>query len=299
MSILKNKLEIKRVPYSKLTKWEASQFSKKVIGIVEKHDPELMEIKQLHDNLVAQMPQIEVLDVRYGVDPVRLDLKSLKENLMLKSSAIKLQVRMLGKTNDKRDLHVIQSSLDSYLLYLSESKNDEEVEQKIKGFIQHVKTDEELKAAMIEYNLMPFVEELELALTDVTSLSVKRVSLLSQRPKASTHEVTSLIVDALDNLFKDIEVAPLRNPELDYAPLINELNVLCKQLRTKISIREANNRRKANGEIIDDTEDGSINEPGESTTEEGTSIEVQNMVENGNGTDKPSDVYVASIKQAN
>ena len=70
---------------------------------------------------------------------------------------------------------------------------------------------------------------------------------------------------AVDNLFQSIEVAnmlsvvsdaPEEGDQIDLAPMIDELNQLSEMYALSISIREANNKRKAEKEKEGDEEGG-------------------------------------------
>lgn len=281
------KLGINRIPFSRLLKLEVPELAEEVIAIVEKHDPELLQINPVFDLLVARKPEISKLKTPYGVDPVRLELKPIREKLSLKASAIKLHLRLLSKTTDKGELHVIQTSVDRHLRYLNKS-NMKVLNQKITGFLDDVETDAELSQALSELNFTSKVEDLEQALAEVRVLSSKRVSLLSQRPQESTKELVDVVLGATSDLFKEIEVAQLRYPEVDFVPLVHELNELLDQYRTSINIRLANNKRKANYENFGETY-GSMNGSRTFTTEDAFSEDDSN---------EASQAYLSSIEKA-
>ena len=90
MNFTNSTLGINRVPYSKMLKSEKADYAEKTINIVGSHDPESALINQVYDLLQDQKPQIELLRLSYGVDTERLRVDSLKAELMLTVSALKL-----------------------------------------------------------------------------------------------------------------------------------------------------------------------------------------------------------------
>ena len=66
------------------------------------------------------------------------------------------------------------------------------------------------------------------------------------------------IIDCLKDLFMQINVAQLKNREIDYAPLYKELNETIQELRNKVNARVLYNKKKAEG--LETDEDGSDNE---------------------------------------
>ena len=322
----KNKLEITRLPVSKMQKLEMAEFAEEVIGVVQKYNPEEMQINAMFDLLVANKPLIAQLKVHYGVDPNRLDLKPARERMMLLVSNIKLKVRLATKTNDPKDFHVIESAINGSLRYLYRCKNAKTVNQKIRGFLNDAENDEELVAAITQFNLLEDVMQLSAALDRVRELSSKSYKRTSSRIDVSTMVHIRAVYNAVEHVFNEIEMAHLLNPELDYAPLVAELNVLVSKYRRLVAIREHNNRRlaamkKAEEEAMDDDDangadtDDEMNDSESSTeqdsteqdsteqdsteedsTEEEASTEEETTVDDDDEEGDESDVQTTSIE---
>lgn len=243
--IKNSKLVILRVSNSRLLKLEVPELAENVIGIVSNHDPELLQIEAVFDLLVNKQSEISKLKAPYGVDPIRWEQQLLHEKLRLDVGAIKLHLKMLRKTNDKKDLHLVETVINRYFTYLYKNKNDKEVNQRVEGFLDDVKTDEEVSTAFNELGFTTHVDTLTASLSKVRRVSSKRVSKLAQRPGEATSELTKSVLDSIEDLFKEIEVAQLRNPEADYVPLVNELNVLMYKYKESINLRQKFNERKA------------------------------------------------------
>ncbi len=290
---------INRLPDSKLLKLEVPELAENVIGIVTKHDPEVLQIEPVFNLLLAKQSEISKLKAPYGVDPIRLELKLLREKLMLDVSAIKLHLKRLYKTTDKNELQLIQTVMNRYFAYLYKSRNIKEVKQKITGFLDDVKSDVELSTALSKFDFTDLVSNLGVSLFDVREVSSKRVSKLSQRPADRTQDLTTTVLDSIEYVFKEIEVAQLRNPDLDYAPLVNELNVLLYKYRLTIDIRANNNSRKAAAQKGYDTRSG-VENNSETNAPKATSTEVLvTPTTNGNGTYQASEVKDDSISIKN
>ena len=259
--MIKNQIkEVDRLPFSRLLKSEVAQFTNRLIAIVGSHNPEVLLIEPVFNLLKAQIQNVNILNIRYGVDPTRLELKPLREHMVLQTSAIKLRLRMLSKLSNDNELKIIKTAVDGHLLYLNASRNDKELDSRIYGFIDKVSTDTEFANALEKHDFIPLINKLDIAMDEVQMVESKRVKLLSQRPETRTSLIIKEIANAVENLFKDIEVSQLRNPELDYAPLVNEVNRLINQFRVSLNIRDAANKRKAENENGDTTKDESENE---------------------------------------
>lgn len=288
-------MDITRIPISKLRKSEVSYLGEQVISIIEKHDPELLEIEPVFNFLKSKVPEIAKLKVSYGVDHLRLALIPHREKLVLCASSVKLRLKTLLKTTDAKDLVVIQTNVDSHLRYLSATKSGKELEKQIGGFLERVESDEELGAAIVEHGFMDDIDNLSMALKKVNSMTAARRELLSKRHKEPTQEIIDDVFKAVEFIFKELEVSPIRNPEVDYGPVINEVNVLMGMLSKSVRLRDAYNKRKAaqkkgetEGEMEDETNDSAT---------EGDSTEVQVTVDDGDGFTEAMPTYLSSIKK--
>lgn len=279
-------LRIKRLPYSKMLKSEMADYVEKTIDIVGNHDIESELIAPMVAQLDSKKPDIKLLRLSYGIDTERLRVSKLKSELMLVISAFKIQVRLLSKSEPELDMHQIQNAINKHLRYLNKCKNDKQLSQKIAGFFDLLDADEALETALSEFELTREVNEMRNVFSTMEEASRKRVTLLSQRPIISTRDIVRGMKEAVDNLFKGIEVGNMigtlsddpENDPVDFAPLIEELNQLSEMYYRSISIRDANNKRKANGE--DDVDDESIDEPEDEGT---TNMQTTGMNYTGDG----------------
>ena len=244
-------LGIKRLPYSRMLKSEMADFVEKTIGIFEAHDPESVMVNPMFNLLLAKTSDIKLLRLSFGIDTERLRENKLKAEMMLQISAFKLKVRMLTRSNLELDLHVIQNAINSHLRLLNKCRNDKELSQKIAGFHDMMLNNLDLQAAITEFDLNAEVQNIVVAYSNLIEASQKRVRLLSKRPIIDTKQITKGMAIAIDNLFKAIEVAALVSTvdedgeEVDVTQVMDEMNQLSEMYYKSITIRDANNKRKA------------------------------------------------------
>ena len=271
MTNLTKKKGIIRVPFSRLLKLELPELAERVMRIVDKHDPKVLKIEEVFELLVDEQPQIDNLNARYGVHPLSIKLKPMREKLLLKVSRLKLDLNVASKstTDLTKDAVIdLQLAIDRHLLKLRSSKNEAIMNRKIAQFLHEHSTSEKLQTAIEVLGFTAVIDSLQSAHTVVRELLDDRLALTSLRPKESSNEIADYVETALINLFKQIEVAQLKNKLVDYKPLIDELNDTLNVFRNLINIREANNKRKAEekkaleaGGTVDEDDD-STEEPG-------------------------------------
>ena len=256
--------KIKRVPYSRLLKSEMADYAEKTLAIVDKHEPDSALFNPLFEQLSDKTSDIHLLRLAYGVDAERLKANKLKEQLNLTISAFNLKVRLIGKSTPKLEIHILENAINNHLRYFKKCRNNYEYNQRVSGFFDLYQNDLEMQEAIADFKLSTEFDNMSVAYSELSQAWETRVELLSERPNFETKVVVNEMVQILTNLFNGIEVASLVTPlsedgtvpedQIDYASLINELNQLTGMVRTSISIRDANNKRKAKGE--DNGDDG-------------------------------------------
>ena len=250
-------LKIKRLPYSRMLKSEIADFVEKTINLIGSKYIESELIGPMYEVLSDKERDIRLLRLSYGVDTERLRVSKVKSELMLVISAFKLQVKLLSKSEPELEMHQIENAINQHLRYLNRCKNDKQLTQKIAGFFDLVDSNEELETALTDFNLADEVDNIRSVFSQMVEYTRRRVTLLAQRPNVPTKAIVKGMAQAVDNLFKGIEVANIvgelsDGEAIDFVPLITELNQLAEMYARSIAIRDANNKRKNQKE--DDTD---------------------------------------------
>ncbi len=244
----RTKMAIKNVPYSNLLKLELPELADKVVGIVERHNPKLLLIEEVFNLLLNEKPQILLLTVRAGVHPLTLKLKPTRKELMLRVRSIKFQLNVatqMQTDTTRESVSFVQLAVNEHLLNLKKCKNEDIFNQRIEQFLNLNNTNEQMQTAVETLGFTSLMDDLRSAHTVVKELWAARLAMTSLRSKESTKDISKSVTGALDDLYKEIEVAQVKNPLLDYSPLFNELNDLLKHYRYNINLRTAYNLRKA------------------------------------------------------
>ncbi len=248
-------LKIKRLPYSRLLKAETSDYSDRVIAIVEKHKPKSFFINQLFGLLLKKKGDINLLRLNYGVDVERLKEKNQKEDMLLKISMFKLKVRMLDSLILESDLYTLNNAINTFLRNLHKCKNDKVLNQKVSGFFYMIENNEKLAEAINQYNLNSEVNQVYDSHKMFNSIVERRIALLSKRPKVSSRAISKDLLNRVDHLFQGIELAYIVSQETavdagmdsseDLARLLKTLNQLSVMFYKSAKLREQNNQRIA------------------------------------------------------
>lgn len=275
------KMEIRRIPFTRLRKLELPALAKAVIEVVEKHNPDELHIEEVFNLFVAERPHIDELTAIYGVHPLTLKLRPLRKELMLYISSLRMQLKVASNTGsqDARDAATaIQLVFDSHLGKLNECRNEETQLEIVAAFLKNFDLDAGLQTAVSTLKLTETMDCLQATLIGVRELLMERLTLISQRAKKGKSKAyIRSVISAMDDLFKQIEVAQLKHTELDYEPLFAELNDTLHKFRGMINRREADNKRR-NAEKQEDGTTTLPEEPEENEEDTGTTGGVTTMM---------------------
>ena len=290
--------KIVSLSFSKLLKLEVREVALEVLRIIETHDPEMLQIKPMYDVFLAQKPKMTALSVPFKGHPATIILKRLRRERNVHVNSIKFELKKaiaLDPTGDDKTVVLLQNEINRFLEDFYSSENDSIRNSKLNIFIDEIDNNEPLAEAMQSLGFITLLNNLKLNLTDIVAQINIRTKSKSKRPKIKTDVLRKQVVKAVTNMFDEVYLAQIKNPELDYAPLFNELNEKLREIDWLVSIRLANNAKKA-AERKAAKGGASSNGSGTPTTET-TSTEVQTTVAGSDNGYHPSQVYVASIKK--
>lgn len=238
---------ILKLNFSKLRKLEAQYLANSVIEIVERNDPETLNIKEIFDILVAQTPQIELLKIGYGSHPITHDLGILRTRRNAYAQGIINKLQTIDRAKERElegSLKVAKPIVFRYLYQLPKS-TEKDIRQTLIQFFDFIKVDSKLSTAITALDLTNQVANLQVVSSDIDTHYIDRRVDISARPKDKTPDIVSVIKKHILDLFKQIEVAQIKHTELDYTALIDELNNMIANMKADLKARASYNKKKA------------------------------------------------------
>ena len=279
------------IPFSKLLKLEVQDMALEVIRILEKHDPELLQLEPMYELLLAEKPKIAALEVPHRGHPASKKLARLRKERNVHVSSIKFELRKviaLDPTGDDTTILTLRSELDRFLEDFYNSENEKVMHRKLNQFIVKVDVNAPLFDAMSSLGFISLLDNLKMNLSDVIEQLNTRSADISKRSKIKTSSIRSVVIEIIKDMFYEIRLAQLKNSELDYAPLIDELNKMLKDYNYLINVRKGVNERKA-----------AARKAAEENASTPETTEMRTTVAGSDNDYHPSQVYAASIKKMN
>ncbi len=253
--------KINKIGFSRLRKVDVKTLASRVINIVEGYDPETLKIKEIYDLLVEHEPQIESLDIGYGPHPISPKLNAMRRRRGAIGQGLVDQMKYIeyGKMTGVDDNLVIAKSLVMRYLQGIWHKDDNFILDRVNLFFHHLNKNEDLATAFSSLDLMNHLDNLKSVAYAVERQYNTRRQSVSARPKNPTPGIVFNLKEALEDMFKQIELAQVKNQELDYTLLINDLNLEIATFKAMLKARKSYNKKKAeeklnDNEVVEDNE---------------------------------------------
>lgn len=291
----KRKLKLIDIPWSRMLKFEIPEFAERITELVERYNPEELKIKEMHDLLIAEQANIAKLVVRHGPHPLTEELRVQRGVRSLHVNAIGVQLKLAIKKDTagtNKAVKLVKIEINRFFGDLNSSKNSQTKGRKITQFIAEVNTNVALQTALESLKFTDYINNLTAVHSSIQELTAERSLSKSKRPTENTPDLMDSVLTATRDLLKEIELAAKKNPDLDYAPLCNELNVVLIEYRDMINKRVLFNKRTAekNNENAETTEDTATTEASV------TSVETEPAAKMTNQNAEEVDVNMNSFK---
>ena len=245
---------ILNINLSQLKKLEVQSLATSVIRIVEKHDPEILKIKEIFDLLDEQKSQIKLLKIGYGTHPITPKLNTLRKgrNAFCQGMMDQLKTIENGKMNGMEDALIIAKPIVLHYLQGLSKNSEKTIIQTLIQFFDTIAENTEFLMALTTLELMTYINNLKIVINEIEEQFNLRLEKVTARPKMNTHGIVTKLKSDIGDLFKQIEVAQIKNKELNYNILIDELNGVILIAKTECKTRASNNKKKAEGALNND-----------------------------------------------
>ena len=229
--------------FFKVRRSELPEMTEEILKSVEKHNPVTLKIAGMYNLLSELRPLLNILAVKYDGYPnsevVRAQVK-MRNNLLSAIRSHIVAIEKAGVTTTAQQAQLAVPYLKSYLsgIYtVSPIVKSGRVNQMLKGLTDN----DEMNDALNALGLATYMDELRACQQSVNQGETRRKEILAIRPKFNNKDAKVRITSAIEHLLKAIDLAKVEHTDLDYMPLINELNVVLTNRKTVIKSRSTRN----------------------------------------------------------
>ena len=237
--------------YARIQKLEFSAIIKGTNVILGKYNTEALDISIWCDLLMDQESELSSIKEVNRVHPAVKELNKYRKKRRALLSIISTSSATLERAEvDQLTARqaVVVPFLKTYVRNLF-AENLIKTEEKVDQMLQAIEENAALKTALQEVGMKDYFDELKVIQNNIALIKSEIVKFKSEIPKMRTVAIKNSGVEALNNLITSINLGIIKNPALDYTPLVNELDaflggfrMLDKSRRT-VSIRTAENKK--------------------------------------------------------
>ena len=237
--------KIKRVQVRRVSKHEVMNLISKTVVVAEMHNPEELHIDVMLGRLKAIVPEIVSMDVAFGAYPETVDLIDLRVQLDNVVGGISFQARALSRSKldvYSAEVELLVPVIKRYLKGTYKDTTDTLIDKSQKLILQ-IDSDVALTAAVAKVSLKVYLDQLDVLLKGYHAKQSKRLVTKKERPRYDTNETKVKVGKALSNFLDAVEVAKEEYQELDFEPLVinlNELYVKYKSVNKSVTTRNLN-----------------------------------------------------------
>ena len=269
--------------FYKVRRSELPEMTEEILKSVEKHNAVTLKIAGMYNLLSELRPLLNILAVKYDGYPnseeVRAQVK-MRNNLLGAIRSHIVAIEKAGVTTTAQQARMAVPYLKSYLsgIYtVSPIVKSGRVNQMLKGLTDK----DEMNDAQSALGLAGYMDELRACQQSVNQGETHRKEILAIRPKFNNKDAKMRVISAIQHLLKAIDLAKMEHTDLDYMPLINELNVV---LTNRKSVIKSRSTRNLNNSVANKTK-----------AAESTDKEDSTAADNKTTTDAPSTTTDAPV----
>ena len=229
---------------SRIPKLDFPGVVKGLFEILEKYGPGAYFLQGVYNLLHKKKALVSNLRQKYSKISQTDDLKVLRVKRKDVLKAIQRQKLSMMDANIASmadDLKLVLPFLNEYFGNIL-ANNPESRTTRIENMFSAMDGSVELKAALAAVGLTVYLEELRVTQNLIDLKIVERREEVSAMPKMITNQVKADFTEAITDLRNAIEIAVKEHPEVDYMPMVNEINALFMPFQVKI--KSQNTRRK-------------------------------------------------------
>jgi len=230
--------KIMRFPFYRIQKLEHPIIFNRSITIFEKHKPDELFLSEVVNAVKAKQPLADSLKVQQMDHPNTGKILNLGKMRRYFTSALWNQVKMLNKANNnatvKDDKVAAVYSFSKTYFESFFSKRSSLRGQITEQFLSDLEENEEMKQYFTDLGLTILTGNISDMHQGMKVKQAQRTADMSLRSKAETLSITKDLAESLRTLFSAVNVAMVAHPEVDYQPLVKELNADLKVMKASL-----------------------------------------------------------------
>lgn len=225
--------------FTRLWNSEYPLMMERIVEIVKKHNPTELRLDKAYNRLVALRPsweQIQVQAKASGITNQITETDDLRDRLITFIFKQVRQYKILGIEPYLANAKTLEVWVKKYSMKVV-TENYTSQTEKTTQLVQDAENTPELKSSLEALGLSPFISKLKEANVQFEQLFRNRTEEAAKIPNIDIRAIRKTTSEAVNKLFSAILFCEEEYEELDYTPLINELQELLNYQKAQIKTR--------------------------------------------------------------
>ena len=225
-------------PFHRAQKLEYPIVFNRSLAIFDKHKPAELFLSEVVNAVKAKQPLVDSLKVQKRDHPLTGSLLNQAKMRKCYTNALWNQIKMLNKANensavkDEKAAAVYSFSKTYFESFFTKRAS-------IRGqittqFLSDLEENAEMKQYFTDLGLNILTDKMKEMHQGMQVTNSQRTAELSNRYKSETNKITKELAESLRILFSAVNVAMIAHPEVDYQPLVKELNAELKVMKASL-----------------------------------------------------------------
>jgi len=244
--------EITPVPLSRMPVLEYPELVYTFERIIDHYGADTLFISDPVAELKARMPELMRLKISKGKHPESKEIQALLIKRRDILSAMLGQTRKLMKANlsgQAAQLKLVSPFIESYWNNIRKL-NENAIHARMKLMLADIDGTSDLKSALTFVGLAMHIDELRAIETSLYASKETRRKSKSEKRKIDSKHIKSYVGEAVTDVINAIEIARKAHTDVDYTPMIKEINDLFISYQSEI---KAHSTRKKNSKKTPDS----------------------------------------------
>jgi len=212
--------------YNKLGINEFRDFYAKIKELVLNYQPDALGIRFEFDKFLVSLHQLDAYHPPLKGHPLTAGISELRQQRSQIIRGICSQIIALNKTNRVYNIEGLNDIIRIYHQYLKplEASNSSRKSDFISDLFRELENKQNLNNSLVSCHLDGSFNELKKLNDNYIALLHERTLERSEMSRVKTIQLRNESYDTLNILLNSIELAKLKNSEINYDPLINSIN---------------------------------------------------------------------------
>lgn len=234
---------------SSFDKVEFSELGSRVVGITRKYSDDVYHLDGVLQFLVNEQEEFNKIIILEPSNELKKEIKPLciRRNALLQTLRNQLFNHKRADVESLRSSVFVATRFINTYLPNTKFERFERRNNRVDQILAELNSNEALKSAFDKLSLTAQMAELKAIHLRIKSLDADYISLKAERPNYATlKELRRKVSKSLTHFIYTIELSQKQYPEVDYTPLMNELNVLFGEMNAKVKSKNTRkNTRKS------------------------------------------------------